>query len=330
MGRKSIQLNFLAVLAAVLVFAGFFLTACSPSSGPASTTLSQPVTLRLALIPVLDALPIYVAQQEGLFEAHGVKVELIPVRSAPERDQLITSGQADGMINEVVLTLFFNKTETQIQIVRFARAASADSPVFRILASKNSGITAVEGLKGIEIGVSKGTVIEYLTDRLLQAEGFSPEEIQTIAVPSIVDRTTLLINGELQAAMLPDPFASQASAQGAVVVIEDSRRPAFSHSTLSFRKAVIDEHPEAIRSFLAAIEEAVAKINAEPARWNSVLSEQKVVPQELAGKFTVPPFVPAGVPSEAQWNDALAWAKEKGLLDQDVSYKDSVNPNFLP
>jgi NitT/TauT family transport system substrate-binding protein len=321
--RKHTIFNF--VVAFTLLSSLF--SACTPASAPAAPA---PVTLRLALIPVLDALPIYIAQQEGLFEAHGVKVELIPVRSAPERDQMITSGQADGMVNEVVLALFFNKEQTQIQIVRFARAATADSPLFRILASKQSGITTVEGLKGVEIGVSKGTVIEYLTDRLLQGEGFAPAEIKTIAIPSIVDRTTLLINGELQAAMLPDPFASQAAGQGAAVVIEDSRRPEYSHSTLSFRKAVIDQHPEAIRGFLAAVEEAVLKINADPAKWQGVLSEQKLIPPDLAGKFEVPPFVTAGVPSETQWNDAMQWAKEKGLLDKDVSYKDSVNPSFLP
>jgi hypothetical protein len=55
-----------------------------------------------------------------------------------------------------------------------------------------------------------------------------------------------------------------------------------------------------------------------------------VVPPQLAGKFKLPPFVTAGVPSEAQWKDMLAWAKEKKLLTQDVSYSASVNAGFLP
>ena len=70
-----------------------------------------------------------------------------------------------------------------VQIVRYARTATSDSPVFFILAAGQSGITDVEQLKGVEIGVSKGTIIEYLTDRLLQAEGFNNDEINTIAVP---------------------------------------------------------------------------------------------------------------------------------------------------
>ncbi len=320
--RNRNPLHFLASL----LIASLLLTGCAP----AATSPAETPTLKLAIIPVLDALPIYVAQAEGLFAARGLKVELIPVRSASERDQLITSGQADGMINEVVLTMFFNKETIQIQIVRFARAATPESPIFRILASQKSGITTVAGLKNVDIGVSKGTVIEYLTERLLQAEGFTLSEIKTIAIPNIVDRTTLLINGELQAAMLPDPFASQAAGQGAVIVLEDNLHPEYSHSTISFRKAVIDAQPEAIRSFLAAVEEAVGKINAEPSKWENVLIEQRLIPPDLAGKFQVPWFVTAGVPSEGQWNDALQWAKDKGLLDRDVSYKDSVNSSFLP
>ena len=40
----------------------------------------------MAVLPILDTLPMYVAQQEGLFEQNGVQVEFIPVASGAERD----------------------------------------------------------------------------------------------------------------------------------------------------------------------------------------------------------------------------------------------------
>ena len=67
------------------------------------------MTLKMALLPILDTLPMYVAQEEGLFAENGVTVEFIPVGSAAERDQVISAGQADGMINELVSTMFYNK-----------------------------------------------------------------------------------------------------------------------------------------------------------------------------------------------------------------------------
>ncbi len=325
-----VNMRVLQRLLAYLPLISLILGACVPSTQATQKTSGETVTLKMAVLPILDALPMYVAQQEGYFTARNVRVELIPAASAAERDQIIQSGQADGMINEIVSTLFYNRDQVQTQIVRFARIPSSASAVFRILASKQSGITTVDGLRGVEIGISEGTMIEYLTDRLLQAEGLKPDEIKTIAVPKIPDRMALISKGELKAAMLPDPLSSLAMQEGAVLVLDDTSHSEYSHSTYSFRKAVIDSHPEAVRAFLAAIEDAVRTINTDPGRWSSLLSEQNLVPAPLLSAYQVPEFVTAGVPSESQWNDVMDWAKSKGLILKDVSYRDSVNSSLLP
>jgi NitT/TauT family transport system substrate-binding protein len=314
----------------LLVFStGSFLSACAPAN-PRPGVGNEFVTLKVVVLPILDSLPMYVAQHEGLFAKHGVQVVLIPVVSGPERDQLIAANQADGMVNEVLSTLFFNREGVRVQTVRYARAATSDVRLFSILASGKSDIDKVEELKGVEIGVSQGTIIEYLTDRLLQAEGFLPEEVKVVAVPKMDYRMSLLSSGELKAAMLPEPLTSLSEQQGARIVLDDTRHPEYSFSTLTFRKAVLEQHPQAVRAFLKAVEEAVELINQEPSRWSSLLVDLKLVPAPLAGSFDVPTFVTAGVPSEAQWDDTVEWAKTKGLLDRDVSYKDSVRSDLLP
>jgi NitT/TauT family transport system substrate-binding protein len=298
------------------------LTACAPAA--------KPLTLKIAVLPILDTLPMYVAQEEGLFEKHKVSVEFVPVASAPERDQLIAAGQADGMVNEALSTALFNKEQTRVQTVRYARAATPEVALFSILASGKSGIDSLDGLKGVQIGISEGTVIDYLTDRLLQAEGFTPGDIQTIAVPKIPDRLNLLGTGELKAATLPEPATSLAVQQGGQVILDDTKHPEYSFSTITFRKPVLDENPETIRNFLAAIEEATGMINADPEKYSDLLVKLKVVPAPIAGSFKVPTFVTAGVPTQAQWDDMLAWAKDQGMLSKDVSYTESINPSFLP
>jgi NitT/TauT family transport system substrate-binding protein len=310
------------ILATALIF-GLF--ACSAQSEP-----TAPTTIRIAALPVLDTLPMYVAEQAGLFEKQNINLEVIPAGSAPKRDELINAGQADGMINEVMSTIFYNRDETRVQVVRYARTATADSPVFFILAASQSGINTTDQLKGAEIGVSEGTVIEYLTDRILQAEGFTDEEINTIAVPDIGQRMALLGSGELSAAMLPDPLASLVMQQGAVLVIDDSSHPEYSHSTISFRKAFIDENPEAVRAFLAAWEEAVTLINGDPQKYADLMVERELVPPPLVGKFPVPQFVTAAIPTQAQWDDSIAWVKEKGFEVGQATYQNSITAEFLP
>lgn len=306
----------------ILMLATLAASACQPTA--------QAVTLKIAILPIIDTLPLYVAQQEGLFDRHGVQVELLPVASAPERDQLIAARQADGMINETISDMLFNKEKVQVQAVRYALRPAQGFGHFFILASSQSKITSPDGLKGVEIGVSQGTVIEYVTERLLQAEGLSADEIKTIPVPKIPDRMSLLASGELQAGTLPDPLGALAVQSGAVIILDDSQHPEYGFSVYSFRKEVIDKHPQALQAFLVAIEEAIGLVNAEPEKFTNILNENKIVPAPLLEVYLIPPFPPAGVPTEAEWKDALAWAKDKGMLEVDVSYTDSVNAWLLP
>lgn len=289
-----------------------------------------PVTLRIAVLPILDALPMYVAQQEGFFSAHNVIVEFIPAGAAAERDQIMLAGQADGMINDPISTLLYNKDSVQVQIVRFARTATASFSQYRILASAQSGITRVDQLGGVPIGISEGTVIQYVNERLLTAEGLASDQIVTIAVPNISERMQLLASGEIQAAMMPDPLSNLAIQQGAVVVTDDTSHPEFAYSTYAFRQPVIEQSPEAIRGFLAAIDEAIARINEDPTAWDTLLTEQGLVPASLIGSFAIPAFPPASVPTAEQWADALAWALASGLISTEVPYTNSVTDAYLP
>jgi len=291
---------------------------------------AEPATIRMAVLPILDALPMYVAQEQGYFDEENVVVEFVPVTSAAERDQVIQAGQADGMINEILSTLFYNVQEPVVKIVRYARVPTSDFPQFYVLASADSGITSVDDLKDHEIGISEGTIIEYSTDRLLRAEGLAPEEISTIAVPRIPDRMALLGSGELAAANLPDPLAALAIQGGAQIIVDDARYPEYGHSVISFRNEFANENEQAIRGFLAALERAVEDINGDKGQFSDLLAERGLVPEPLIGSYTVPDFPMASVPPQSQWDDVLEWAAEKGYIDNALSYEDSVDDSYLP
>lgn len=294
------------------------------------TTPTGPVTLRIAVLPILDTLPMYVAQQEGLFTDHNLVIEFVPAGSAAERDQLILAGQADGMINDPISTLLYNRDSTQVQIVRLARVATPEFPQYRLLASSQSGITSVAQLAGVPIGISEGTVIQYVNARLLAAEGLPSDQIVTIAVPNISERMQLLASGELQAAMMPDPLSDLAIQQGAVVVTDDTLHPEYAYSTYAFRQPVIAGQPEAIRGFLASIDAAIELINQDPTAWDTLLSEKGLVPAPLIGSYAIPVFPAASVPTAQQWADAVDWALDAGLITAQVAYADSVTEKYLP
>ena len=303
------------------------LSACGGGAAPAA---KEDPSLKIAVLPILDALPMYVADAQGYFKDAGINVEFVPVASAAERDQVMQAGQVDGMINDLTSTVLYNKDGQKIAVVRFARTASPDSPQYSIVASKDSGITTPDQLKGVEIGLSEGTVIAYTTDRLLQHAGLTKDDIKTTNVPKIPDRLQLLSEGKMKAANLPEPFATLAEQSGAVRVIDDSSLPSIGTSEISFSVNSLKSKPETVKKFLAAIEKATADVNNSPDKWQTLLTDKKLIPAPLIGKYALPKFPTASVPSEDQIKDVLAWMMDKGLIKADVPYNQLVDSSYLP
>jgi len=316
------------VLLALLI-----LTACATPTVTPPTAVpptAAPVSIKIAMLPILDALPFYVAQEKGYFNDQKLKVEFVPVASAAARDQLMQAGQVDGMINDLVSTMFYNKDKVNIVVVRFARVATSTYPQYRILAAKDSGIKDVNGLKGVPIAISEGSVIEYTTDRLLQAAGLKKDEIKKVAIPNIADRLTALTNGTVKAANVPDPASSAAMAAGATVIVDDTKYPQYGNSVFSFSATFAQKNPEAVKAFLAALEKAVKDVNADKTKWNDTLTKNNLLAAALIGKYTLPDYPLASLPTEAQFKDVNDWAKDKGMVSKDLVYKESVDASYLP
>jgi NitT/TauT family transport system substrate-binding protein len=284
----------------------------------------------MATLPILDVLPFYVADQNGYFDQVGVKVELVPVKSAQERDTLMQTGQIDGMLTDLISPILFDQDEAQIKVVRVARKVYPESPLFRVLAKPGSDAKSPADLAGVEIGISQNTVIEYITDRMLRNAGLSSDQIKVQEVSAIPVRFELLINGEIPAATLPDPMGSGAIAAGAVLVVDDTSVPDLSQSILVFSVKTLDSQPEAVRRFLQAYEMAIGELNDNPDKYNNLLIEIGRVPESIQGSYKMPPFPEASVPTPEQLADVNQWAMDKGIAAKEVPYERMVDASYLP
>jgi NitT/TauT family transport system substrate-binding protein len=287
-------------------------------------------TLRVALLPIPDVLPYYVAETRNYFADRGLLVSAVPVAGPLERDQLMQSGQIDGMLTEIATTAVFNRHGTTLKVVATAREPQPGFSLFRILAAPGSGIAGPADLSGVPIGISKNTVIEYVTDRLLTAKGLPAEKVIKKSVPVIPERYQLLLQGQIKAATLPEPLANSAMAAGALAVVEDADDPRFSVSVLAFRLEALTKKPEQVKAFLTAWDRAAADINAAPETFRPLMLKRIRVPQNVQTTYPIPPFPRGRVPDATQWADVMDWMLAKGLLDAPVAYGASVTTGYLP
>ena len=323
--RKKLWMSRLAIavlLMVLLIGAGFATDLCAQEDQSVNS-------LKVALLPILDTLPFHVAQANGYFNSRGIAVTAVPVGSGLERDQLMQSGAIDGMLNEMGTTANFNRERIQVQIILSARKAYPHYPLFRILAAPGSGLSSPADLKGVPIGVSKNTIIEYVTDRLLTASGLPPNQIAKKSVPVIPERYQLLLQGQVKAATLPDPLAKSALEAGAEAVIDDSIHPQYSVSVLSFSSQTLKAKANAVRQFLKAWNQAVRDVNADPESYRNLLLQKIRVPKNIQQTYRIPPFPLGEVPTAEQWADVMNWMVSKGLLKAPLPYKESITRQYL-
>jgi len=302
------------------------LAACA---APATPTLAPPVLMRIGVLPIADVVPFYVAEQQGYFLKQGLNIELVPASSAAERDQMMLTEQIDGQVNDLVATVLFNAKSPRIKVVRIALAASSKSANFWILTPKESAIKSAQDLKGKEIAISQNSVIEYVTQRMLEREGLAPADIKTTSVPAIPTRLQLVQQNQVAAATLPDPFASLAILQGAHIVVDDTKYPEYSMSVITFRTDVLARRANDVKRFLAAYDQAISDIRAKPDQFRNTLIERGRVPDQLKDKYQFPLFPDPSIPSQAQWDDVVKWALDRKLIAAPVTYESSVDAGFV-
>ena len=296
---------------------------------PMNTLAKENQTLRLALLPIPDVLPVYVAIENGYFNELGLTVEPLAVGSAVERDQLMQAGKVDGMINELSGAANFNRDKVQVKIVAVARSPIGKSPLFRILAAPGSHIKTIKDLAGVPIGISKNTVIEYITTRLLESGGLQPNEIKYQSIPVLPERLQLLLQGQVKAVTLPDPLGVAAMKAGAVEVVSDLAQKEVSQSVITFTVDATEEKSELVKNFMIAWNRAAKELNEHPGKYKALMLKKIRVPKNIEDEFIIPPMPTGAIPSKKQWDDAMSWMLEKKLINTPLKYEDSVSEEFL-
>ena len=286
-------------------------------------------SLKIGVLLIEDSVPFYLAEKERFFVDENLEVELIPFLSALERDSALTAKAIDGAITDPVGALLFDKGRGDIKITSLCLGKTAEEGIFAILAAPESEITTLEELKNVEIAVSNATIIEYVTDRLLEDQGFRSEEISKIEVKKMPIRMQLLLSGSVQAATLPEPLASIAAGKGARILITDgSSTDSLSQTVIVFRSEVLTDRKSEIARFSKAYKRSVEAINNDPEKYRSLFVEKGRIPPFLAEKYTIPTYpAPAPFP-RSLYDPVIEWLTAKNLVE-DVAYESMVATDFM-
>jgi len=233
----------------------------------AETTAMDKV--KVAYVPIMKFATMYVAAERGIFEKHGLDVEIERVKSGSEAIAFLSEGQIDvGGI--AIVTSLWNGWNQGLDIRVIAPGALEpfeDSPT-KVIARKelvdNSEISNAADLAGrtVSIAGGPGSGAEYLLSKALQRGGLTIGDIESVNI-SNADAPAAFANGSVDAALLGSPFADQVIEAGDGVAIETDLTPGLMTVAFVGSGNFVNDRPDVAERFVLALTEAVRMMQGD-------------------------------------------------------------------
>ena len=317
-------------LALVIAMSAFALSGCAKSdpepvlSDPIAN--AEPVAIKIGTLPTEDALPLWVAEENGLFDKAGISVEIITFQAAQERDAAFASGAIDAYMGDIIASAGLEAGGAHVSLATVMLGATAKEGRFGIVAKPGSTTKTLADLADVPVGTSSASIQEYVIDGLMAAANVPADKVKKEIVAKVPVRFELLMNGKLEAAALPEPFLTLAVAQGAVLIADDTTGENLTQTVLgvSDKYLALPSGMLTAKLLLDAWDEAVDIINADPNSFRVLLVDKARLPEPLKDTYPVNMYPKAAAPTQAQVDPVLKWMKANELLKTDVTYADLV------
>ncbi|RYG20249.1 ABC transporter substrate-binding protein, partial [bacterium] len=257
--------------------------------GPAESAATDgKLPLRLAYFPNLTHAPALIGVGDGRYDKAlpNVAISTRVVNAGPEAMQALLAGEVDlAFVGPSPAINTFIKSKGQaLRIVAGACDGGAS-----LITRGDVSITSVRDLDGHSVAVPQiGGTQDVSLRHFLVANGLKPRErggtvsIIPVANPDIL---TLFKRRQIDAAWVPEPWASRLRSEGNGKTAVDERDVwpggRFTTTVVVARRKFAEEHPEAVREFVAAHAATVDWIQGHPREAQDSANREL---QKLAGK----------------------------------------------
>jgi NitT/TauT family transport system substrate-binding protein len=217
---------------------------------------TEKTTINVGVVPAMDSAGFFVALHEGLFAKEGLTVNYTPEASSETAIGEQQAGKLDITGGNYVSYIQAALKGAPLEIVSEASVMQGGSQV--MFTMPGSGIKTLSQLKGHTIGVNAPGNIDYLlAASTLQANGITSGVSYPGKPIPFPQMGQMLKSGQIGAAVLPEPFASEVQQQFGAVTVADLDQGAtrsFPIEGYVVTRQWAKQNPNALGRFLAALE----------------------------------------------------------------------------
>ena len=212
--------------------------------------------LKIAVMPTLDCLPLFVAQKYELFDTVNGGVRLKFYNAQMDCDTAVLRGRVEGAVTDLVRAM---RMERQGMQMRYVAATNA---YWQLVTNRNASIKQLKQLDDKMVAMTRFSATDLLTDVARDTVKLAPERVFKVQINDLNVRMQMLLNNEIDALWLPEPLATQARVLKNPVVM-DSRDVKLQLGVLAFRDKEMQrkERAKQLQLFIKAYDQACDSIN---------------------------------------------------------------------
>lgn len=212
--------------------------------------------LKIAVMPTLDCLPLYVAQHYALFDTLNGGVRLKFYMAQMDCDTALERGRVEGMVTDLVRTAGIVKRGTKMRYV------AATNAYWQLVTNRNSRIRQLKQLDDKMVAMTRYSVTDMLTDLAVDSAKLDKDHVFKVQVNDLSVRMQMLQNNIMDALCLTEPQATVSRAMKHTVVL-DTRSLGWQMGVLAFREKEMQRQARSkqLELFVKAYNQACDSIN---------------------------------------------------------------------
>ncbi|MEL6604913.1 MAG: ABC transporter substrate-binding protein [Cyanobacteria bacterium J06614_10] len=220
--------------------------------------------------------PWAIAEQEGLFAANNVDVEMRWFDGYVESMEAFAAGQLDGNCQTLNDTISFAADAVNGEVAVLVNDNSAGND--KIIVTEE--INSVADLKGKKVAVEEGVVDDFLLSLALEKEGLSRDDVEILPLETGA-ATAAFAAGQADAVgAFPPYWLTALEREGSKELVTSSDFPGAIPDLLVMSQTIIDERPDDVQAIVNTWFDVLAFMEENPERSDEIMAARADVTVE--------------------------------------------------
>lgn len=270
----------------------------SPSTDAAATTegASAPeeglTEVTVGALAVGDTAAVWLGQAEGFFEDEGLDVTIETTEGGAAAMAGLVSGSYDFAFANTISMMAAVDQGLDVRYVTNGTSTSGSEGGFgAVVVPEDSDIQTAADLAGRVVAVHNFANITLITvSYAAEQAGIDPDEIEYVEI-ALPESNAALANGNVEAAMLVEPFLTQALDHGNRVVSWAFQAiPDLDIAGYMTTNERIEQDPELVEAFTAAMNRSLEYAEENPDAVRAIVGTYTEIPEEAIAEMALPTF----------------------------------------